>query len=142
MNISRRNLIKGSTASILILPNATKALASILDVVSLADFGCVADCVNGMTGTDNTANIQAAIAATPAGGGLYIPGNAVAGGDGPGYGFASTLTIDHPINVFGRGMYSRLVPLSGFNPATPNIHVTESDFYWGDITFRDFLIGT
>jgi hypothetical protein len=112
------------------------------DIVSLADFSCVADCANGMTGTDNTANIQAAINATPAGGALYVPGNGAQGGDGPGYGFASTLTVNRPINIFGRGMYSRLVPLSGFNAATPNIHLVENDYYWGGIKWSDFLIGT
>lgn len=118
------------------------------DIVSLADFGCIADCIDGMTGTDNTANMQAAINATPSGGALYIPGNlptafgSTGEGDAPGYGFSSTLVVDHPINVFGRGMFSRVVPLSGFNPAMPNFHVQENAHYWAGIKWSSFQMGT
>jgi hypothetical protein len=113
------------------------------DVFHLSDFpSCVADCVNGMTGTDNTAALNAVIASIPAGAELVISPHAAQGGDGPGYGFVSTLIVDHPIKLTGTSMFSRLVPLAGFNLAAPNFHVIENDYYWEGIEWKGVQIGT
>lgn len=114
------------------------------DTYLLSDYlSCIADCADGMTGTDNTAAINAVIASLPSGSRLVVtPSTVVQGGDGVGYGHAGPIVVDHPVSIIGRsGMYSRLCPLAGFNPAAPNIHIIENSYYWEGIKFGGFQIG-
>lgn len=85
-----------SSANISFLPAGSGAVtrtvqAKLRDVVSVKDFGAVGDGV-----TNNSATLQAAINATPAGGKLYIPAGT--------YSYSTGLTRGSAITIIGDGV--------------------------------------
>jgi hypothetical protein len=113
-------------------------IAPNLPVYSLKQFGAVGD-----GSTDDTVAIQTAINFTPNGGTLYIPPSWIVNGTGQyigGFLFSSTLTVNHPINITGTGMFSNLKTAPGFTNTT-NMYVPENGFMWQGITFSNFAIG-
>ena len=97
--------------------------------------------------TDSTAAINAAIAAVPYGGTLWIPqgtfkvsgaGTANASGDGTSL---FQITSGLPITIRGEGRGSRLVVQSNVSATTDIIHVAPSSAVTGNV-FRDFAIVT
>lgn len=111
----------------------------------LFDYDCV-PASDTYPGPPTNNDVQFAVAMTdiPAGGTLEIPPDLLMSPTGQfvgGFGHLNTIMRDRPLDIFGHGFASNLLPMAGFAPSGTNLLFNQSGSYWFNCTLHDFAIG-